>query len=961
MDDSINNTSNRIEALPKDVVDRIAAGEVVQRPASVAKELLENSLDAQATRIEVQCQRGGLSLLSVSDNGCGMASIDLPLAATRFATSKLHSFSDLKQIRTFGFRGEALASASLVGKLTIVSKQKHKNSVAVAAYMCCYNTNTTANNKNTPKPCAGTVGTTVKVTDLFYNTPSRLRVFSKYPAEEYNRVLAIAQRYAIQTASRGVSISCRKTKSSPCDLNTQSIPSLKALQTHHHTQSSISPQSRSNPIRVPNKLQKEQVTRDVIGHIFGSSVAKQLVLFESQEGDVEAVDRASLESMQTLQRESNKDGDGGVNGTVCLSIAEGNTVDSSSTELEKMLGNGTQEYAFAYRAHGLVTREATALVASGAFILFINDRLVECGALKRSIEAIYAQTSGTSGNTKNKPFVYLHLELPGCHVDVNVHPTKNNVAILHEDRLCHVICQSLHDLLVGGTTVQKSFPTQTLLTPTPKSNNNNNNNSQTQTLTTTPPLGQPSQLLESDNDNEDDEDTIDTEEASPDKSGRSHGGVSRKRKIDIPATATTTATTTTAKRAYNPSRLVRTSKAAPAGALEPFLVSKLSLSQASTTTTPLSKQSTLSSPSQRSSSGMDGDSNIIIMEHTEMCEFYNMSSNQKSVDLSVPGAFASICRCQVERGTVATNNNNNAKKQYFRPKKVVPTQCAYSSIQDLRAQVTKRSSMSLSKLLREAVHVGALSRRRSLWQCGTDLVMVNHYDLARELFYQLALARFGEPQIASLGGRINVKVVLEQALQCEEDASTLLDTQKDGGDENDDDDASFLLLKASETNSELAQQAADCLEDKAEMLKEYYGISLESCCGTNGDNDRVLYLTGLPVLLEGHTPSPHALSIFLLRLATEVDWSEEESCFNGICTELAYFYAELVYTVSSPRHETDEIQRIPLLDEAATKALRHELFPAISYLLVPPKEFETDGTISRLAELSKLYKVFERC
>eukprot|EP00978_Attheya_sp_CCMP212_P018356 scaffold50106_cov78-Attheya_sp.AAC.1 len=304
MDDSINNTtdgvnhtltcSNRIEALPKEVVDRIAAGEVVQRPASVAKELLENSLDAQATRIEVQCQGGGLSLLSVSDNGCGMASTDLPLAATRFATSKLHSFSDLKQIRTFGFRGEALASASLVGKLTIVSKQKHKNSDSVAAYMCCYNTTATAtataNNKNTPKQCAGTVGTTVKVTDLFYNTPSRLRVFSKYPAEEYNRVLAIAQRYAIQTASRGVSISCRKTKSSPCDLNTQSIPSLKALQTHH-IQSSLLPQSRSNPIRVPNmsnKLQKEQVTRDVIGHIFGSSVAKQLVSFESQEGDVEA-------------------------------------------------------------------------------------------------------------------------------------------------------------------------------------------------------------------------------------------------------------------------------------------------------------------------------------------------------------------------------------------------------------------------------------------------------------------------------------------------------------------------------------------------------------------------------------------------------------------------------------------------------------------------------------------------
>lgn len=125
-DDSSTTTELRIQALPQHVVDRIAAGEVVQRPASVVKELIENSLDADATTIDVQCQNGGMKLLIITDDGCGIHPDDLPLAATRFATSKLKKIDDLKNIMTFGFRGEALASASMVGNLTIISRRKQK-------------------------------------------------------------------------------------------------------------------------------------------------------------------------------------------------------------------------------------------------------------------------------------------------------------------------------------------------------------------------------------------------------------------------------------------------------------------------------------------------------------------------------------------------------------------------------------------------------------------------------------------------------------------------------------------------------------------------------------------------------------------------------------------------------------------------------------------------------------------
>lgn len=129
MNDEMKETpERRIQALPQHVVDRIAAGEVVQRPASVVKELIENSLDASATTIDVQCQNGGMNLLVITDDGCGIHPDDLSLAATRFATSKLKQIDDLKSIMTFGFRGEALASASMVGKLSIISRRRNVDS-----------------------------------------------------------------------------------------------------------------------------------------------------------------------------------------------------------------------------------------------------------------------------------------------------------------------------------------------------------------------------------------------------------------------------------------------------------------------------------------------------------------------------------------------------------------------------------------------------------------------------------------------------------------------------------------------------------------------------------------------------------------------------------------------------------------------------------------------------------------
>src|SRR6202047_2675368 len=118
----------RIQQLPSSVITKIAAGEVIERPASVAKELLENSVDAGSTRIDVEVEQGGSECIRVADNGCGITADDLPLAFASHATSKLASADDLFRIGTLGFRGEALASISGVAQVTLQSRTPDSDS-----------------------------------------------------------------------------------------------------------------------------------------------------------------------------------------------------------------------------------------------------------------------------------------------------------------------------------------------------------------------------------------------------------------------------------------------------------------------------------------------------------------------------------------------------------------------------------------------------------------------------------------------------------------------------------------------------------------------------------------------------------------------------------------------------------------------------------------------------------------
>lgn len=190
----------KIKPLDASVVNKIAAGEIIISPVNALKEMMENSIDAGASSLDILVREGGIKLLQITDNGCGVSKEDLPILCQRFTTSKLAKFEDLEKIATYGFRGEALASISHIARVTVTTKTREDR--------CAWRVSFADGNMiGEPKPAAGKDGTVILVENLFYNMPSRLRAL-RSSSEEYSKILDVVGRYACH--SEGIAFSCKK-------------------------------------------------------------------------------------------------------------------------------------------------------------------------------------------------------------------------------------------------------------------------------------------------------------------------------------------------------------------------------------------------------------------------------------------------------------------------------------------------------------------------------------------------------------------------------------------------------------------------------------------------------------------------------------------------------------------------------------------------------------------------------
>jgi len=324
-----------ISRLPVQLANQIAAGEVVERPASVVKELVENALDAGATAIDIDIEAGGVKLIRVRDNGCGMAKEDLPLALSRHATSKIACLEDLEAVATLGFRGEALASISSVARLICASRCEQQSQGWQAV---------TEGRDMVPKlsPTAHNIGTTVEVRDLFFNTPAR-RKFLRKEKTEFNHIEEMVKRQAL--ARLGVAF-----KLSHNQKIIYRLPACDGIEGHLHR----------------------------VGQLCGQAFIDSLV----------AVDAG---------------------------------------------GSGLQ-------LRGWVARPTFSRSSADLQYFFVNGRVIRDKLVAHAIRQAYQDVLFHG----RQPAFVLYLELEPATVDVNVHPSKNEVRF-RESRMVHdFLFRSLH-------------------------------------------------------------------------------------------------------------------------------------------------------------------------------------------------------------------------------------------------------------------------------------------------------------------------------------------------------------------------------------------------------------------------------------------------------------------------------------------------------------------------------------
>ena len=386
----------KIHVLSENVANKIAAGEVVERPASVAKELLENSLDAGSTRIRIQVEAGGKKLIQITDNGCGMLRDDALLAFERHATSKIRNAEDLFSVATLGFRGEALPSIASVSRLRLETCAPEENSGTVVEI----NGGKIFKVEEAGLPA----GTSIAVRDLFFNIPARKK-FLKAESTELSHIASLVTHYALAHPD-------------------------KHFELHSATNAML--------VAPPVTGYSERVYQ-----VFGKEVLDQLIPIAA----LQPLERMGLPQPPPWRRrerekeEKEAEGERGAGAPA-----------RDKPETEKTAEESGEEEAPGFgelRVHGFVSKPEIQKLNRNSIYVFVNGRLIRDRLIQHAIIEAYRNILPPTVY----PVVLLFLDLPSSEVDVNVHPSKTEVRFRQQSVMHDFVRESIRSTLMKARPV----------------------------------------------------------------------------------------------------------------------------------------------------------------------------------------------------------------------------------------------------------------------------------------------------------------------------------------------------------------------------------------------------------------------------------------------------------------------------------------------------------------------------
>jgi DNA mismatch repair protein MutL len=389
----------KIHVLPERVANQIAAGEVVERPASVVKELLENALDAGSTRIRIQVEAGGKKLIQITDNGCGMVRDDAMLAFERHATSKIKDTDDLLNISTLGFRGEALPSIASVARLHLETRAEEE----AAGTVLEINGGKIIRVEEAGLP----LGTSITIRDLFFNTPARKK-FLRSESTELSHIASLVTHYALA-----------------------------------HPEKHFELHSATNALLVAPPVAGH---RERVYQVFGRETLDQLIPLAA----MQPLERIGLPQPPPWRRAVDPCG-AGAPARETLSVSSTDGAPHAQLEADARTGVSAPHDFGEVRLHGFVSKPEIQKLNRNSIFIFVNGRLIRDRLIQHGVIEAYRNILPPTVY----PVVLLFIEMPTAEVDVNVHPSKTEVRFRQQTVIHDFVRESVRAALMKARPVPR--------------------------------------------------------------------------------------------------------------------------------------------------------------------------------------------------------------------------------------------------------------------------------------------------------------------------------------------------------------------------------------------------------------------------------------------------------------------------------------------------------------------------